>query len=165
MINVLPTEADRELTAKILGYADWEGANDYRLTGRDDGNRERVLKLIVDYNQRDRDFHNACIDLVGSIVRAVRSRGMKFSETEPLAGQLGEAIDNLFESKMAEKLIDAITKILPTLRYVHGFRQLAINGTVDAGHDIAKVEKAFNDLHSDTLLLQSLTGSAKQVDS
>lgn len=164
MINALPTEADRELTAKILGYEDWNAANDYRLTGRDDGNRERVLKLIVEHGQQDRDFHNACIALVGSITRAVRSRGIKFSETEPLAGQLGEAIDNLFESKTAEKLADAITKVLPTLRRVQGYRAMAVSYASRAGHITDGVEQAFNNLHRDTLLLQSLVGSAKQID-
>lgn len=44
--QIIPTDADKELTAFILGYADWDAACDYRNSGAMDATRERVLKAV-----------------------------------------------------------------------------------------------------------------------
>lgn len=45
----LPNASDKKLTAAILGYTNWDDACDYRLTGEQERNRDRVLNVIVEH--------------------------------------------------------------------------------------------------------------------
>jgi hypothetical protein len=43
------TQADRDLTAEILGCRDWDDATDYRNSGEHDRNRDRILALVASH--------------------------------------------------------------------------------------------------------------------
>lgn len=45
MVEVI--QADREAAAKALGYADWEDATDYRLSGRRDRERDSLVQAFA----------------------------------------------------------------------------------------------------------------------
>ncbi|KKC25792.1 hypothetical protein [Sphingomonas sp. SRS2] len=47
--KLTPTEADREMAAKILGYRDWDDATDYRLTGAQDRAVQDALQLLAQH--------------------------------------------------------------------------------------------------------------------
>ncbi|PQM29387.1 hypothetical protein CVO77_00155 [Sphingopyxis lindanitolerans] len=44
--DVTVTQADKALTAEILGFLDWEDATDYRVSGAVDRDRERIVRLV-----------------------------------------------------------------------------------------------------------------------
>lgn len=41
------TQADKDLTAEILGCQDWDDATDYRNSGEHDRKRDRILALVA----------------------------------------------------------------------------------------------------------------------
>ena len=41
------TQADKAVTAEILGYRDWDDATDYRNRGQMDAERDRVLSIVT----------------------------------------------------------------------------------------------------------------------